>query len=68
MKGESELRAAITDAMAIFEDGVSKDYQGEKVARLVAALEVFTDNFSEAEQDKLFQIAAIRLQEIRAKP
>lgn len=68
MKAESELRAAITDAMAIFEDGVSKDYVAEKVAHLVAALEVFTDgNFTEEEQSRLFNISAQRLKELDEK-
>ena len=68
MKAETELRHAITDAMALFEDGVSKQYKAEKIANLVAALEVFTDsNFDEAEQSMLFNISAQRLKELEEK-
>jgi hypothetical protein len=68
MKAEAELRAAINDAMAIFEDGVGKVYVAEKVANLVAALEVFTDlNYDEGEQSKLFDVAGVRVAELRGK-
>lgn len=68
MKTETELRQAITDAMAIFEDGVSQEYKGEKIGNLVAALEVFTDhNFTQEEQNRLFNIAAQRLHELEQK-
>lgn len=66
MKAEVELRAAVNDAMAIFEDGVGKAYTAEKVANLLAALEVFTDlNYDEVEQSKLFDLAGGRVAELR---
>lgn len=62
MKVETELRQAITDALGIFEDGVSKEHQGEKIGNLVATLQVFTEhNFSQKEQTRLFDIAARRI-------
>lgn len=65
MKAETELRQAITDAMAVFEDGVSKEYQGEKIGNLIATLQVFTEhNFSPKEQTRLFDIAGRRIIEI----
>jgi hypothetical protein len=68
MKGETELHHALIDSLAIFEDGVPKDYKAQKIANLVAVLEVFTDaNFSEEEQSKLFNISAQRLKELQEK-
>lgn len=68
MKAETELRHAITDAMAIFEDGVSKEYKAEKISNLVAVLQVFTDlHFTEKEQSQLFDISAIRVKLLEEK-
>jgi hypothetical protein len=65
MKAETQLRQALTDAMAIFEDGVSKEYVSEKIGNLVGVLEVFTDkNFEQKEQEKLFNIASERLHQV----
>jgi hypothetical protein len=65
MKAEAQLRQAITDAMAIFEDGVSREYMSEKIGNLVGVLEVFTDkNFDHKEQEKLFNIASERLHQV----
>jgi hypothetical protein len=65
MKAEKELRQAITDALGVFEDGVSKEHQGEKIGNLVATLQVFTEhNFTPREQTRLFDIAARRIIEI----
>ena len=65
MKAEAQLRQAITDAMAIFEDGVSREYMGEKLGNLIGVLEVFTDkNFDHREQEKLFNIASERLHQV----
>ncbi len=65
MKAETQLRQALTDAMAIFEDGVSKEYVSEKIGNLVGVLEVFTDkNFEPKEQEKLFNIASERLHQV----
>jgi len=65
MKAEAQLRQAITDAMAVFEDGVSKEYIGEKIGNLIGVLEVFTDhNFDHKEQERLFNIASERLHQV----
>jgi hypothetical protein len=65
MKAEAQLRQAITDAMAIFEDGVSREYMGEKLGNLIGVLEVFTDkNFNHKEQETLFNIASERLHQV----
>ena len=65
-KTEAELHAGITHAMAIFEDGVGKEYKAEKLANLLAAMEVYIDlKYTEEEQSKLFDIAGSRVAVLR---
>lgn len=65
-KIEGELREGITHAMAIFEDGVGKEYKAEKLANLLAAMEVYIDlNYTEEEQAKLFDMAGSRVAVLR---
>lgn len=46
--------------------GISKEHVAQHVGNLVAELEVFTDaNYTEKEQEILFQQSAIRLKELK---
>lgn len=65
---EDALRVAMTEGLAIFEDGVGKEYAAEKIANLVAALEVYTDaTYNEEEQSRLFNISAQRIKALKGE-
>jgi hypothetical protein len=81
MKGDIELHRIIDEVRSAMSsatiwlvpsnpehDQLRKEALEEKLAYLIAALEVFTDlNFTEEEQSRLFNISAQRLKELEEK-
>lgn len=68
MKTETEMKEAIIESVAIFAPDVQREEMIERLARLVAALEVFTDtNFTEEEQSRLFNISAQRIKVLKGE-
>ena len=66
IRHEDVLRQAMTEAIALFEDGVSKESKADRIGHLVAALNVYTDaNYTEEEQSRLFEVSAQRLRELK---